>query len=125
MRLQLNIPDIAAAGTTTSPSVESDLVKGFAASLNVSGFAGTGTPSVTVTIQHAPENSRDVADAAATWYDLTTFTQHTANATEFKAQAGPNFGRLRLKVVAAGTTIAAHIDTRVEGERRLDTPSGS
>lgn len=78
---------------------------GLVACLIIRALAGTG-PSITGKIQHTAADA-SVADGAAEWLDLLTFTAQTANGAQIQSTLTPYFPRLRALVTRGGTAVTA------------------
>ncbi len=98
MRLALTPIDdtLTGDGTTTYPAVYTELLDGFAATVEATG--DTGITSLDVTIEESADDGQ-VPDASAKWLTLVTFAQLTGDGSEKKTVTGPHFSRLRVKAV--------------------------
>src|SRR2546430_1540279 len=93
--------------TDTSPSVtEPECRDSLTAALMVRNLTGTA-PSITAKIQHSPSDL-SIADGAAEWVDLLTFTALVANGVQVQSLPAAQFRyfpRLRAQVTRAGTAV--------------------
>ena len=79
----------------------SDDMEGFAAVIKASSTGGT-SPTFDMKIQHS-HNGTD-------WFDLTTFTQITADTTEYKAIASEVLEYIRYDLTVGGTTPTSDLE---------------